>query len=531
MPEVAEDVAAPADPTMPASRSWVGQGGGEGWFVGPAYLAVDVMLDPVVDPSLEADDLLEAIALAASEIEAVMTAADPLSAGVLEFQAAMLRDTELAQPALRRIAAGDGAALAWAAAMDDYVAAFQDAGDGRGARNMDLVDIRNRVLATLCGVPRNSFPAGSVFVGEDMEPSAFLEHDWSEGGAIALSGGSLASHVSMLAGSRGIPMVCGLGDFSIKLGQTALVDGSDGRVVTDPRDTDLGLARRNAGRAADGRFRAATGAISLSANINQLGDLELFDPSVCAGIGLVRTEFLFGAQGPFAEEELQLSIYRQIAARFPGPTWIRLFDLGGDKPLPATGKISRNPLLGQRGVRFLLAQPNLLRTQARALLRTAAEFDIGVTIPMVTVPEEIEAVRAIFLEETAGLDRAGVAHAMPEIGMMVEVPAAALMLERFTNADFFSIGTNDLLQYLTAAARDDGGMHDLQQKALPALAKLTSACVTAADQMGKRLSVCGDLAGDPAGVAMLSAAGVRRLSIGPAQFPRIVTLLAESARS
>jgi len=530
MPEAAEKAAAPADAAISESRSWVGKGSGDGRFAGPASFIVEATPDLAPGSSLAADDLVEAIALAAGEIEAAMHVAGALGAGVLEFQAAMLRDPELAQPALRLIAAGTGAALAWATAMDDYIAAFKAAEDGPGARNMDLVDIRNRVLARLCGMPRTSFPAGSVFVGDDMEPSVFLEHDWTQGGAIALAGGSLAGHVAMLARSRGVPMVCGLGAFRIEPGETLLIDSVGGRIVADPRQSDLDFARASTGSAPASRPGSVAGPASLYANINQIGDLERFDPSVCAGVGLVRTEFLFGGQGPLATEGEQVAAYRQIAAHFRAPAWIRLFDLGGDKPLPSTAGGSDRRLSGQRGVRLLLAQQELLRAQARALLRAAYDAEIGVTIPMVTIPDEVDAVRSLFAEEAARLAKAGVPHAMPAIGMMVEVPAAALMLERFTNAAFFSIGTNDLLQYLSATARDDGEMQELQQKALPALSTLIEICVTAAGKLGKPLSVCGDLAGDPAGVALLTGVGVQRLSIGAAQFPRIAALLAEGVR-
>ncbi len=196
----------------------------------------------------------------------------------------------------------------------------------------------------------------------------------------------------------------------------------------------------------------------------------------CAGIGLLRSEFLMASVADLANEERQYRLYGEVL-QWAGerPVTVRLLDLGGDKTLGGFGDTERNPFLGMRGIRLLLAHPDLLRVQARALLRAAVLGNLKVMLPMVTVASEIAETRRIFAEEAEGLSRRHVAARMPEIGMMVEVPAAALMLDTFVDADFFSLGTNDLAQYLSAAARDSGAVSSLHDRTLPALMRLDPA--------------------------------------------------------
>lgn len=508
-------------------RVVVGAGSGGGAAVGPAYLAAPFAVDFTRLRDLEHGHLVQAIRQSAEELEAMIARSDSLGAELFEFQARMLRDPELAALARDRGGGGEPPALAWAKAMDDYIAGFGDDDAGQ-PRNMDLVDIRNRVLARVSNAPRPGFPAGSVFVGDDMEPSLFLDHDWSKGGGIALRRGSAASHVAMLAKARGVPMVSGLGDFEIANDTALLVDGEDGRVVLRPRRDEIAKAGKGLRAAPVTEPKAPIG-VTLLAVMNRIEDLDRIDPEICSGIGLVRTEFLLGSPAMFVQEEAQFALYREVAARSPGPVAIRLLDLGGDKPVRGLTFDEANPFLGKRGVRFLLDRRDLLVVQVRALLRAAASGDIGVLVPMVTVPAEMRAVATVFAEEAEKLRNANVACGSPRIGMMVETPAAALTLDTF-DADFFAIGTSDLLQYLAAASRDDGGLADVRRDATPALLRLIGSCVAQAKRLGKPIGVCGDIAADSAFAAPLFEAGIRSFTAPPDQLVVLAGALASSRR-
>lgn len=532
MPGAAEQPALPLFDALgfPEDRRvHTGVGASGGAILGPAHVALPFEVDLARLQDMELGHLVAAIRQSAEELETMIGRADNLGAELFEFQARMLRDPELANLARGRVTHGEPVALAWAAAMDDYIADFEDAGNAEWPRNMDLIDIRNRVLASMSATPRPDFPAGSVFIGDDIEPSIFLDHDWSEGGGIALRRGSAASHVAMLSRARGIPMVTGLGAFDVEDGTPVLVDGQGGRLIVRPSPDEIDQTTAGRTVAQAGSLIGVPSGIQLYAAVNRIEDLDRIDPATCAGIGLVRTEFLLGSPATFVQEEAQFALYRQLAARSPGPVAIRLLDLGGDKPVRGLTFDEPNPFLGRRGIRFLLERRDLLVVQARALLRAAATGDLRVLVPMVTVPAEMQAVTDVFAQEAEKLRGGNVACANPLIGMMVETPAAALALDAF-RADFFAIGASDLLQYLAAASRNDGGLADLRRDAVPALMRLIDICVARARALGKPIGVCGDIAADPTFVAPLFDAGVRSFTAPPDQLWAIANALASSER-
>ncbi|MBS7533127.1 phosphoenolpyruvate--protein phosphotransferase [Ancylobacter sonchi] len=569
---------------MAGPRELTGKAASPGRACGPAFRA----LAPAAPPAAAGEDaraaLAGAVGVAIGELRALAAGADAQSAGVLDFQIEMLLDDDLMEPALARIARGEGAALAWAGAMDAHIAAlvaddghgtedtFADVVEGRGAgedafadgvgergtgedafadgvgergtgedafadvvgergagedafaaRAADLADLRQRVLDALAGRPRADFPAAAIYVGDDMPPSLFLAHDWSKGGGIALCAGSTVSHVAMLARARGVPMVIGLGPLAVAAGQPLLVDGTAGRVGLDPVDPVAPPLPAIVPAAVAG----PGGAFRLSVNLNSLSDLAAVDPATVDGVGLVRTEFLFLSPAEALSEERHVDCYRTILARFPGrPVRLRLLDLGGDKALPGLVEGGPASLLGERGIRFLLAHPDLARIQARAILRAAAEGpaahgSVSVLLPMVTLPQEVVAMAALFDEEAARLARLGIAARRPPLGIMVEVPAAALTLDLFDAAAFFSVGTNDLMQYLSAAARDNPIAAPLNAGSETALFRLMAQIATTAEALGKPLSVCGDLAGDPEALARLVGLGFRDFSVAPSRLAAI----------
>jgi phosphotransferase system enzyme I (PtsI) len=265
-------------------------------------------------------------------------------------------------------------------------------------------------------------------------------------------------------------------------------------------------------------LRTADGVpILLSININDPAEIDALDPAT-AGVGLMRSEFSITSVADAANEERQLAIYRRVLEQAGDrPVTIRMLDIGGDKPLAGPEDLPGLSASGLRGIRLLLARPEIARVQARALLRAAVFGRLSVMLPMVTFPDEIDRMRELFREEAEKLGRRSLLHRMPPIGMMVEVPAAALMLDTFGSAAFFSFGTNDLTQYLAASSRDD--IDADAGNAAPAVLRLLAQAVKLA--AGKPVSICGDMAGNPHYLPGLLAAGLRHFSVAPARRPAI----------
>ncbi len=495
------------------------------------------------DPGDEAAALRTAMAAAAAEL-AVLAASAPVDAAeILGFQLALLDDDALSEPAFAAIAADTPADIAWRAALDAEIAGYVAAGDEHfRARAADLRDLRDRVLAHLAGIGGVPDVApGSIIAASDLPPSRFLAIDWRQGGAILLSEGSGTSHVAMLARSRGIPMVVGLRVDPTMLAGEGLVDATAGAVVIDPSPSSLrAFERRRRSEAAEAAVavslvdkpaRTADGeTVAVQLNITEPGELATLSTAVCDGIGLVRTEFLFhgdGHGGGLPDEEAQFAVYRRIAEWAGGkPVTIRTLDAGGDKPIEGlTVDGESNPFLGVRGIRLSLVRLEVFRIQLRALARAACHGNIKIMLPMVTVPAELDAARTLLDETMATLAALGVPARRPPLGIMVEVPATALAIDLF-DADFFSIGSNDLTQYVMAAGRDIAAVADLADPLNPAIIRLIRSIVAHGRAVGREVSLCGGAAGDPAVVPHLLAAGLRSLSVAPAALGRTKAAIA-----
>lgn len=511
-----------------------GTGASPGVALGPAHLAgqVEEPLLPRTDTAIEHRNLAEAIQTSIDELERLAGRSGPESAAILDFQIEVLRDPAILEMTAGRIDAGDSAAFAWVSTLDSHIRDLEEVDDEQlRARTVDIVDVKNRVLSALTGKPLKDFPAGSIFVGKEIEPSRFLAHDWSQGGGIALFNGSAASHVAMLARAKSVPMVVATGRFAAASEESILVDGDTGMIMVGPGDEDVRqaqLLQRHRTNVAEmhphrGEPHTADGAaIRLSVNLNDPAETDDIDPTAIDGVGLMRSEFAISSLVDAANEEKQFGIYRRVLEWAKGkPVTIRMLDLGADKQLPGIGGSSRDSFMGLRGTRLLLARPEMARVQARALLRSAVYGNLNVMLPMVTVPSEVENMAEIFQEEARHLLRQDVSCRMSPIGIMVEVPAAALMLDTFGAADFFSFGTNDLAQYLAAAARDDPAVASHYVQAGPAVLRLLERAVDLADAMGKPVSICGDMAGDPQYLPGLLAAGLRHFSVAPAQLAAV----------
>jgi phosphoenolpyruvate-protein phosphotransferase (PTS system enzyme I) len=521
-----------------------GRAASSGLAIGPVTLLTTAVAKrtDVGDPAHETAALQAAIEAATAEIVGLIATVQGEVVDILEFQVAMIEDDALAEGAYHAILEGTAADQAWRAALDAEIAGYRAAEDEYfRARTADLVDIRDRVLAHLSGADTVAeIAGGSIVAGEDITPSAFLAADWTRGGALVLAAGSPSSHVAMLARARGAPMVVGVGPLSWK-GRTpalALVDGDTGTVIFDPepetrRMFELRMASANAVRAAAeaGRTEPARTAggrrISILLNVAGPEDIDGLDPVICDGIGLVRTEFLFEASHGLPDEDTQYEAYRRIIDWAKGrPVTMRTLDAGGDKPIPGlTVDGESNPFLGLRGIRLSLARPQVFRGQLRALSRAAIHGPLKVMLPMVTVPSELDRAAVMLDAECSALRAKGIACARPPLGIMVEVPAAALRAEDFESA-FYSIGSNDLTQYTMAAARDVGAVADLNDTGNPAVLSLIARTVEAGRQRGVEVSLCGDAAADTRLTTALLATGLTTFSVAPVAVARLKAAIA-----
>jgi len=485
-------------------------------------------------PAEEAAALRRAVQLASRQIADLAASVGGEAAQILEFQVALLEDEDFLEPIFAAIGGGDPADAAWSSALDRQIGDYTAATDEYlQARASDLADLRDRVRRILLGAESEPLrlTKGAVICADDLPPSRFLEIDWSGGGGLALLRGSPTSHVAMLARARGIPMVVQLGAIS-DAGQMALLDGEGAILELDPSAEQVGLFEKS--REIHRKKRASARAIlrqpaaswrgeriKLLINIQRVDDLEHADAQYADGIGLMRTEFLLGGR-ELPDEETQYRAYETVL-RWAGqrPVTIRTFDAGGDKPVPGfTPTDEANPFLGVRGLRLCLQRPDIFMVQLRALARAAVRGNLKVMFPMVTAPDELEQARALVAEAARGLRAEGVAAAMPELGIMVEVPAAALRIADF-KASFFSIGSNDLAQYVLACDRSNGALATLVDPLHPAVLELIARTAEYGRRAGIAVSLCGDMAGDVRCVPALLERGLRELSVNPAALAQI----------
>jgi phosphoenolpyruvate-protein phosphotransferase (PTS system enzyme I) len=495
-------------------------------------------------PAEEHEALQAAMASAAVQLECLAgSVGESAAVGILEFQIALLEDEDLIAPIFARVADGAPADAAWCEALDTEIAAYRASDDEvLEARSADLVDLRHRVLDALC--PQVQAAAAlngeqAIYVAEELTPSRFLETDWTRFRGAAIKEGSAAGHVALLARARGTPLVIGLGPAfeTLRDGTVALLDAERGQLVLDPSPTTLGdaqrrLAKQAASAATDARFldRPAVTAngerVEVLINVDDPALLAAIDPRHTDGIGLTRTEFLF--RGPdLPDEARQYQAYTEVLKWAGGrPVIIRTLDAGGDKPIAGlTQDGESNPFLGLRGLRLSLARPEIFTVQLRALARAAVGGSLKVMAPMVSTPEEFEAFRQLFREVVDALTAGGEAAVLPPLGMMVEVPAAALRASNF-DAEFMSIGSNDLVQYVMAAGRDISAVADLYDPGNPAVLELIDRVVETGERHGIEVSLCGDMASDPALVPRLLELGLRRLSVAPATLGAVKAAIA-----
>lgn len=518
--------------------------------VGPAaHLGGD---DPAVPPGPAGDEAEERRGLerarSATRRELEALAGAP-GGDIFGAQALLLDDPELLDATLERVAGGASAAAAWAAAVEEQrqvVAALP--GEVFAARAADVADVGRRLLRHLTGARAVSYDAaalgGAIVVADDLLPSQVEPLRAAGVAGVALARGAVTAHSAILARNLDLPVVLGLGDGLLAIGEgtTMLLDAAAGRVVVDPpgaerRDAERRHERQAAARAAmleaaQAPARLADGtAIVVAANASTALEARTAREHGAEGIGLLRTEVSFmdrpGVPGEDEQVEAIAGVCRALGAAL---VVVRTLDAGGDKPIPGLDLDPvRNGFLGVRGLRFSLANPALLHTQLRAILRVAADHRVAVMFPMVTLVEEVRAARAALSAARRSLEVDALRHGEPEqVGIMIEVPAAALAAQELAaEVDFFSIGSNDLAQYVLAADRTLGDVRDLYRPDHPSVLRLIEATCAGAGKHDRQVGVCGEIAGDPELAAVLVGLGVRELSMAPAAIPAVKRTLRE----
>mgnify|MGYP003752695899 CR=1 FL=1 len=458
-------------------------------------------------------------------------------AAIFEVHLELLEDPDLLEAVYANIERQHNAAQAWQAAIEArarMMAALDD--PLLAARAADIHDVGYRVLRLLVGADTSEaiqlpdYPV--LVVAHDISPSDTASLDPQRVLGFCTAVGGPTAHAAIIARAMGFPAVVSVGEDVLKLdnGTLAILDGVAGTLVIEPDAETLARAQE-AQRLYQARRLAAQASsaepavtrdghrVEIVANIGGVADARKAHAAGAEGVGLLRTEFLFLDRASAPTETEQFEVYRDIALALEGrPVIIRTLDIGGDKPLPYINLApEENPFLGERGIRLCLARPDLLRQQVRAILRAAAYGKLRIMFPMVADLSEWQAARAIVEELRAELYAPEI-----EVGIMVEVPSAALLAEVFAReVDFFSIGTNDLTQYTLAMDRTHPSLAGKSDGLHPAVLRLIQHTVEGAHAAGKWVGVCGELGADPQAVPILLGLGVDELSISVPAIPMV----------
>jgi phosphotransferase system enzyme I (PtsI) len=408
-------------------------------------------------------------------------------------------------------------------------------------RAADIRDVKRRVLKNLAGRSARPFAnlqPNAILLAHDLSPTITAELDKDRVLGFATEAGSRTSHTAILARSLEIPAVVGLGLVSeiVKQGEPLVLDGSNGLVIRNPSEDTIehyhyvafAIERKRArslevralpSESRDGRV------FSVQANIETPREVQVAQLFGAEGIGLFRSEFLFMRAGGFPDEEQQYAVYRQIVAGMAGrPVTIRTLDLGGDKmPTDPYAAPETNPFLGWRAIRYSLDHPDLFRTQLRAILRTSVHGPIRVMFPLISSVEELRRANAAARETWSALEAEGVALGQPPLlGAMIETPAAALLAGALAaEADFLSIGTNDLVQYTLAVDRGNMRVAGLFRPFHPAVLLLIERTTRAALERGIEVAVCGEMASSSRAAVLLFGMGLTTFSMIASKIPKV----------
>ena len=458
----------------------------------------------------------------------------------LDLHLMILADTHISQ-APREMIEREQCNAEWAlkVQLDELVEQFEAFEDAYlRERKTDVVQVVERVLKKLIGHPGHQPPAARhdvnmILVAHDVSPADLIQLKPHQFSAILTDLGGATSHTAIVARGLNTPCVVGLhhARHLMREHDLLIVDGAQGVVIVNPdkhilakyklRQDQWELERKKLKRLKTTPANTLDGTlIELHANIELPHDLADVKENGATGIGLFRSEFLFLNRDDLPDEEEQFEAYRAVTKGMDGlPVTIRTFDLGADKQIKGATRVASNPALGLRAIRLCLAEPQLFRTQLRALLRASAYGNLKILVPMLSGVSEINQTLQLIAAAKQSLDADGIKynHAV-QIGGMIEIPAAALALNVFTKKlDFLSIGTNDLIQYTLAIDRTDEEVAHLYDPLHPAVLQLLAHIISGANKAGIPVAVCGEMAGELAYTRLLLGLGLRQFSMHPAQ--------------
>jgi phosphoenolpyruvate-protein phosphotransferase len=498
----------------------------------------------VADAGIEISRFRSAIGVAKNELASIFETArvklGDEDAGIFLAQAAILDDPQFIECVEGDIQEHQGNAET---AVTDTLAHFANAlqaidNDYFRARAADLSDVSGRIVRILAGKSVEVIPLSvpSIIVARNLTPSDTVNLDKSLVLGFCTVEGGTTSHTAILARSLGLPAIVGARSeiLSVPSGTQAIIDGSKGFMWIDPPEKAVDDCRKEQSyqqslnqemkQQCDKPAVTRDGhPVGVVANIGNLESARAALDFGAEGVGLLRSEFLYLERNQLPTEEEQIRAYQEILDTFgQRPVILRTLDIGGDKELPYLGlSPETNPFLGIRAIRLGLKRADLLKPQLRAALQAGVGHNLKIMFPMIAVAEEIRAVRKVFEECKSELALQGIAYADNiEIGIMIEIPSAALMAEQLAReVDFFSIGTNDLTQYTLAADRTNPELAYLTDALNPAVLRLIHHVIKSAHHNNKWVGLCGELAGEPVAIPILLGLGIDELSMNPHTIP------------
>lgn len=498
------------------------------------------------DAATEKGRLNAALADAGRELSELITRGknegDTALAEILNSHLCILRDPEIADGARRRIEEDSlSAEKAIAESIHETAAIFGEMDDDPylQERAKDVEDVGRRILRKLTGKiaqDLSNLPADTIVVAADLKPSDTATLDRKHAIGFATDSGGATSHTAILAKAAGIVAVVGSGTISksAKDGDTVIVDGSSGSILVNPDSDTLELYRKKRAQYLARLDRqkkflgkpciTGTGKrVVLAANIGSEKDVEYALANGADAIGLFRTEFLFLDRDAAPSEDEQFAVYKSVLDQMDGkPVIVRTLDIGGDKDVPYLGlPHEENPFLGARALRLCFMRPDLFRTQLRALLRAAAFGNLEIMFPMVQSVDEIQQAKKMMAECAEALAAEGeVFRNDIRVGIMIEIPAAAIIADTLArHCDFFSIGTNDLTQYVLAADRGNRSISHIYDPFHPAVLALIKTTIDAAHANGIPCGMCGEFAGNSEAIPLLANYGLDEFSMSASLLP------------